>query len=171
MAGLGDEMAAENRRRGEFRASHADRDQVVGTLKAAFVQGMLSKDEFDQRVARTFGSRTYAELAPITADLHVEPVAARSSELARPEGTQPVLRPGLVMALATAFCGSIWAFTFLPPWPLNSEGEPPRAVLVLFLLTNLVYLCVLIAATVQVLINWCDKHFEERPPIPGPGTQ
>jgi hypothetical protein len=165
--------AAKKRGRGEFRASHADREQVVGTLKAAFVQGMLSKDEFDQRVAQAFGSRTYAELTPITADLHVEPVAARSSELARPEGTQPVLRPGLVMALATAFCGSIWAFTFLPPWPMNSEGEPPRAVLVLFLLTNLVYLCVLIAATVQGLINWCDKHFEERPPrpVPGPGTQ
>jgi hypothetical protein len=165
--------AAKNRGRGEFRASHADREQVIGTLKAAFIQGMLSKDEFDQRVARAFGSRTYAELAPITADLHVEPVAALSSELARPGDAQPVLRPGLVMALATAFCGSIWAFTFLPPWPLNSEGEPPRAVLVLFLLTNLVYLCVLIAAMVQVLVNWCDKHLEERPPrpVPGPGTQ
>ncbi|HET9972186.1 MAG TPA: DUF1707 domain-containing protein [Streptosporangiaceae bacterium] len=166
--------AKQGRRRGEFRASHADREQVIGALKAAFVQGMLSKDEFDQRVAQAFGSRTYAELAPITADLRVEPVATRSSELARPGGAQPVLRPGVVMAAATAFCGSVWAFTFLPPWPLNSEGEPPRGILVLFLLTNLVYLCVFITAVVQVLINWCDKHFEERPSrrqITGPDVQ
>jgi hypothetical protein len=166
--------AAEGRKRGELRASHADREQVIGTLKAAFVQGMLSKDEFDLRVAQAFGSRTYAELGPITADLHVEPVAARSSELARPGGAQPALRPGLVMAAATAFCGSVWAFTFLPPWPLNSEGEPPRGILVLFLLTNLVYLCVLITAAVQALVNWCDKHLEERPPrrqVPGPDAR
>ena len=175
MAGPGDELAAAGGLgRGEFRAAHADREKVIGTLKAAFVQGMLSKDELDQRVAQAFGSRTYAELAPITADLHVEPAATRSSELARPGGAQPVLRPGVVMAAATAFCGSVWALTFLPPWPLNSEGEPPRAILVLFLLTNLVYLCVLITAVVQGLINWCDKHFEERPsrrPVPGPDAQ
>jgi len=32
--------------RGHLRASHADREQAVGILKAAFVQGMLAKDEF-----------------------------------------------------------------------------------------------------------------------------
>ena len=35
--------------RDHLRASHADREQVIGTLKAAFVQGMLAKDEFDLR--------------------------------------------------------------------------------------------------------------------------
>jgi hypothetical protein len=38
--------------RGDLRASHADREQVIGTLKTAFVQGMLAKDEFDQRVGQ-----------------------------------------------------------------------------------------------------------------------
>jgi hypothetical protein len=38
--------------RGHLRASHADREQVIGTLKAAFMEGMLAKDEFDLRVAR-----------------------------------------------------------------------------------------------------------------------
>jgi len=32
--------------RSHLRASHADREQAVGILKAAFVQGMLAKDEF-----------------------------------------------------------------------------------------------------------------------------
>jgi hypothetical protein len=55
--------------RSRFRASHADRDQVVEVLKAAFVQGRLTKDELDARVGQTFASRTYAELAVITADI------------------------------------------------------------------------------------------------------
>jgi len=54
---------------GRVRASHADRDQVVAVLKAAFVQGRLAKDEFEARVGQTFASRTYAELAVITADI------------------------------------------------------------------------------------------------------
>ena len=70
MAWPGDEIAApEGRGRGELRASHADREQVVSTLKAAFVQGMLAKDELDQRVGQAFASRTYAELAALTADI------------------------------------------------------------------------------------------------------
>ena len=32
---------------GHLRASHADRDQTVGTLKAAFVQGQLTRGELD----------------------------------------------------------------------------------------------------------------------------
>jgi hypothetical protein len=53
---------------GCLRASNADREQVIGTLKAAFVQGMLAKEEFDLRVGQTFAARTYAQLAqsPLT---------------------------------------------------------------------------------------------------------
>ena len=54
--------------RGHLRASHADREQVIATLKAAFVQGRLNKDELDARAGQTFAARTYAELAAITAD-------------------------------------------------------------------------------------------------------
>ena len=46
--------------RGLLRASHADREQVIDVLKTAFVQGRLTKDEFDTRVGQTFTSRTYA---------------------------------------------------------------------------------------------------------------
>ena len=37
---------------GRLRASRADREQAIGTLKAAFVQGRLTKDELDERVGR-----------------------------------------------------------------------------------------------------------------------
>jgi len=69
MAWPGDEIAAGAAGHGHLRASHADREWAIATLKAAFVQGMLTKDELDLRVGQAFASRTYAELAAVTADL------------------------------------------------------------------------------------------------------
>ena len=126
VTGPGDELAASAAGRGRLRASHADREQVIGTLKAAFVQGMLAKDEFDLRVGQAFASRTYAELAAVTADLPAGLTAAQPPRPARTQGEQPVLRPGPVIMAATALYAGVWAFTFLPPWPTNSEGDPPH---------------------------------------------
>jgi hypothetical protein len=77
MAGPGDWSAAIAEGRGQLRASHADREQVVGVLKAAFVQGMLTKHEFDVRVGQVLASRTYAELAVVTTDLPAGLTAAK----------------------------------------------------------------------------------------------
>jgi hypothetical protein len=73
-------------RRGRLRASHADREHVIDTLKVAFVQGRLTKDEFDTRVARTLAARTYTDLSMVTVDippgltdLPADPVQARPS--------------------------------------------------------------------------------------------
>ena len=65
----GDDMAADAAGRGRLRATRADREHVVDVLKAAFVQGRLTKNEFDMRVGQTFASRTHAELAALTADI------------------------------------------------------------------------------------------------------
>jgi hypothetical protein len=76
--GPGDEIAAaEGRGDGHLRASHADREQVIGTLKAAFVQGRLTEDELDARVGQVYASRTYAELAEVTADIPIEVTGAQ----------------------------------------------------------------------------------------------
>jgi hypothetical protein len=114
-----------------LRASHADREQVIGTLKAAFVAGVLAKDEFDLRVGQAFASRTYADLATLTADL---PAGLAVIQPPKPARTQDQImqRPGRMMAVATALYAGVWAFTFLPPWPTNGEGDPPGAVLALF---------------------------------------
>ena len=69
MAKPGDQMAGGTVGRGRFLASHAEREYVIDTLKTAFVQGLLTKDEFDLRVGQTLRSRTYAELAAVTADI------------------------------------------------------------------------------------------------------
>ncbi len=67
IAGPGDETAAAaSQGHGGFRASHADREQVIGTLKTAFMQGRLTEEELGERADQVYGSRTYAELAGVT---------------------------------------------------------------------------------------------------------
>jgi hypothetical protein len=79
ITGPGNERAAPA---GRLRASHADREQVISALKAAFVQGRLAKDEFDARVGQALAARTHAELAVVTADIP-----------AGPDGILPVRAP------------------------------------------------------------------------------
>jgi Domain of unknown function (DUF1707) len=83
-------MAAAVADRGHLRASHADRGHVLDVLKAAFVQGCLTKDELDMRAGQALVSRTYADLAALTADIPagligVEPLR----EPARAEAPHP----------------------------------------------------------------------------------
>ncbi len=67
--GPGDHGAADTTGRGRLRASDADREHMIDTLKTAFVQGRLTKDELAMRAGQALASRTYAELAAITADI------------------------------------------------------------------------------------------------------
>jgi hypothetical protein len=143
MAGHGDEIAAVAAGRGHLRASRADREQAIGTLKIAFVQGRLAKDEFDLRVGQTFASRTYAELAAVIADLPIEPATAQPPKLARAQGEQPVLRPRPVIMAATVLYAGVWLLAFL--LPENSEGDP-RGAAQLISSATFVYLAVLAIA-------------------------
>jgi hypothetical protein len=77
MAWPGDEHPVVAIGYGHLRASHADRERVISMLKAAFAQGRLTRDEFDARIGRALASRTYAELAAVTAGLSAGPAAAR----------------------------------------------------------------------------------------------
>ena len=63
--------------RGHLRASHAEREHVIEVLKAAFVEGRLTKDELAVRVGQTLASRTCAHLAALTADIPAGQAAAR----------------------------------------------------------------------------------------------
>ncbi len=111
MTGPGDENAAGSGR-GHLRASHADREQVIDTLKAAFVQGRLTKEEFDLRVSQTFASRTYADIAARTADLPDGPTRIGPPADPAPAQGQPpvsnVLKWGACVVLVGA-AGSILA--------------------------------------------------------------
>jgi len=110
--------------RGHLRASRADREQVVSILRAAFVQGRLGKDEFDLRVGQAFGSRTYAELAAVTADLPAGLATAKRSQRARAQD-EPMRRPGRMIALAAI---SVLAAAAVTAVVLATAAAPGRRV-------------------------------------------
>ena len=70
--------------RGHLRASDADRERVVDTLKTAFVHGRLTRDELGVRTGMALTSRTYGELAAITADILARPRAAQPARKTAP---------------------------------------------------------------------------------------
>ena len=65
--------------RGQLRTSDAEREQAIDVLKAAFVQGLLSKSEFSRRVGLVIASRTFADLGALTADIPGWVTSARPS--------------------------------------------------------------------------------------------
>jgi len=83
---------------GQLRASHADREQVMGLLETAFAAGLLTKAEFDLGVHRVLASRTYADLAAAAAALRAEPPGAQPSP-------RPLTRPA--DAAACGACGLV----------------------------------------------------------------
>ena len=86
--------------RGRLRACHADREQVIGVLQAAFVQGRLGKDELAARVGQALAARTYADLATLTADLPAGLAAAEPSyQPARARAPLPVRAASWLMCL------------------------------------------------------------------------
>lgn len=70
-------MAAGAMGRGNLRASDADREHVIDALKAAFVQGRLSKDQLEVRAGLALASRTWAELTAITAEIPALPIESQ----------------------------------------------------------------------------------------------
>src|SRR5512132_2743257 len=109
--------------RDRLRAGHADREQVIEALKAAFVQGMLAKDEFDARVGQALASRTYADLAALTADILPAPAAARLARPPAPQRRRPLVRAaaesGACLVIAAA---ALWGASILDPGP-NVPGH------------------------------------------------
>ena len=96
--------------RGHLRAAHADREHVIDMLKAAFVQGRLTKDELDARAGQALTARTYAELAALTADIPASPPAARPPrQPARPQNRPKQPHPVRNAAIGSASCLTVAA--------------------------------------------------------------
>jgi hypothetical protein len=119
VAGPGDEMTGGAAGRGRMRASHADREQVIEVLKDAFAQGRLTREELDTRAGQAFASRTYAELAALTAD-----IPARLTRARPPEPARQTVNKKAVAALTgatLALVGTQAAVRAMPdatPWPV-----------------------------------------------------
>jgi hypothetical protein len=82
---------------------------VIELLKVAFVQDRLTQDELDTRVGLALASRTYADLADLTADIPAGPAAAEPAD--EPAGApartlaKAARRSGICMLVAFALVG------------------------------------------------------------------
>ncbi|MGW7351932.1 DUF1707 and DUF4190 domain-containing protein [Streptomyces sp. NPDC054784] len=50
-------------------ASNSDRERAVDVLRAAFAEGRLTKEEYDERAGRAVAARSVEELQQLTSDL------------------------------------------------------------------------------------------------------
>lgn len=89
-----------------MRASHADRERAVDVLKAAFAEGRLTPQEYEDRVGRAYKSSTYGELGVLVGDLPQGPVPFTFQ--GRPLVPQPYPQPYMPLPLPP------------PPRPTNS---------------------------------------------------
>ena len=168
----GDGTAAGHEGRGYLRASHADREQVIGTLKAAFVAGMLAKDELDARVGQAFASRTNADLAALTADLPATLSAAQLPKPVREQGEMRVPRPGRVFTVATVVYAGLWPVAFALPH--SGPDHDPHAGFALVVLATFGYLILVCMLGAQIISGWLDKRSARQlpqGPAPGAGGQ
>ena len=152
----GDELEAAGR--GHLRASHADREQVIGTLKAAFVQGRLAKDELDARAGLAFAARTYAELAAPTADLPAGLAdAVPPCRAVRPQARRPMRY--------AARAGRWVVTTAAAPVVLSLPTDDAA-----FLVFTPLYSGALAFLGAQTLVSWHEKRFHRRqlPPTARP---
>ena len=94
----GEDTTAAAGGRGHLRASRLDRERVIELLKVAFTQDRLTKDELDARVGQALASRTYADLAGLTADLPADPAPAGPA--AAKAAAEPAGSPARTLATA-----------------------------------------------------------------------
>jgi hypothetical protein len=115
---------------GDFRASDADREQVIGALKTAFVQGRLSRDEFGLRAGQALAARTHAELGALTADLaaariEVRPSRKPVSKKAVAWGACAVVLPPVVWAAFLTYYGGFLVMILLAFLGVVATSGPP----------------------------------------------
>jgi hypothetical protein len=131
--------------RGHLRASRADREQMIDALKAAFVQGRLTKDEFDARIGQALASRTYAELATVSAGIPAGPVRAQPPRRPARRRMSNAARWGTSGLITPAILAAAFAFGSLP-----GEGGYAAVAFV----TGFVYFMFWLAAGADMLWQW-----------------
>ncbi|WP_336212900.1 DUF1707 SHOCT-like domain-containing protein [Nonomuraea sp. LPB2021202275-12-8] len=118
----------------EMRASDVDRDKVAAVLREHTAEGRITMDEFNERLEQLYKSKTYGELARLTADLpdvdlRNRPAKVAPLPLARPSGMHPGMKAAWsAWAAASAINWVIWLIVslttgdFVYPWPLWVMG-------------------------------------------------
>jgi hypothetical protein len=172
MPGPEREMAAFAADRGHLRASHADRSRVVDVLKAAFIEGRLTKDELDARLSQTLAARTYAELAVLTADIPPGTKLARHPQPDRAPEPQPAhwVAHSAVKSGGAAIGGIVLAITAIGV----VVGQPLMGMIVaVFIVMLTAVASALVGSLVGVTLMLESRRRRKRSPgqsAAGPGS-
>jgi hypothetical protein len=147
---------------GRLRTSRADREQAIDVLKAAFVQGRLTKGEFDSRVGQVFASRTYAALDALISDIpdgvtSAEPSAEHAREPGRVLSFKTAARVGAVGAVPSMGSATVVL--------VQSSAVPAVAGVLLVGLTGLLVAALL--AALLTLLSWIVRR-SQREATQGP---
>jgi hypothetical protein len=130
---------------------------MVELLKAAFVEDRLTKEELDTRVGQALASRTYADLAAVTADIPAGLIAGKPGEPVRVRGRPPMsiaAKAGISVVVAAA-----------APAVLSLVIGP-----LAFAMFAPFYFMALLVAGAQILFTRYDKRScGQLPPGPGQG--
>ena len=95
-----------------MRASHADRERAVDVLKAAYAEGRLNPQEYEQRIGLAYQAHTYGELGRLIADLPQGPVPGPAAAPPVPLTFLPQQPTTNGMAVAAMVCGVLELVTF-----------------------------------------------------------
>jgi Domain of unknown function (DUF1707) len=154
-AGREDETAGAQ---GQLRSSRAEREQAIDVLKSAFVQGRLGKDEFDLRVGQALASRTYADLAALTADVPSHVASAEVSD-------EHASAPGRVLSFKTAArVGAVGAGPSVASAAVvlaQSSGVPAVIGVLAVGLTGLIVAALLTA--LLMVLSWVVRRSQQGP--------
>jgi hypothetical protein len=99
----------------EIRASDQDREHVVEKLRTHYSEGRLSLEEFDERVARAYESKTWGDLLDLMNDLPGEVglgPKASAGPVAREQANRPSRLPLGLWPLVPLSIGLLVASTF-----------------------------------------------------------
>jgi Domain of unknown function (DUF1707)/2TM domain len=151
----------DDRRRASLRASDADRERFVETLRQHHVDGRLTAEELEERTERAYAARTLGDLDALATDLPPLQPAAPASRPRPADGPPRLQPPSPRQAAAKAtllrtivWFGTVslllivvWAMTgrdyFWPVWPI---------------------LGFMIAVIAQALAVWGPRPYGDREP-------
>jgi hypothetical protein len=149
------------------------------SLKDAFAQGRLTRDEFGARAGRALDARTGAELAALTADIPAGTGPARPPAPARHQPPAPVRRrrPLVRAAAGAGGCGVI-AFAAMRFFEAAEPGGPYPAPYHSFAFPSLFVAIAAVVAALFILgygVGAAIEHRRSRRqlpprPRPTPGT-
>jgi len=113
---------------------------VIGALKAAFVQGRLTGDELDARAGQVYASRTYGELAEVTADLPAESAGAQP-----PRDPWRATKVAWRIVYATVVPGVV-ALILIPGGPRTTTGEVVIMAAVVYFIFWVLGVCMMVGS-------------------------